>query len=109
MQTGKLKFTVLGDLSCPSFSEVAQVWHKLSPKFCFASITCLNLCTVVIKRDGICPVQGTCTSPVSPSPSEQEKQALFPPEKIRGVFCASQNIHLRQEQSSSHAQEIIFS
>lgn len=107
MQRGELKFTVLGDLSCLGFSEVAQV--KLPPKFSFASITCLDLHTIVMKRDGICPVQGTCTSPVSSSLSEQEKQALFPLEKTRGLFCASQTIYLRQEQSSSHAQEIIFS
>lgn len=48
MQTGELKFTVLGDLTCLGFSEVAQV--KLPPKFYFASITCLDLHTIVVKR-----------------------------------------------------------
>lgn len=39
MQTWGLKFTVLGDLGLSYFLEVAQV---TSPKFCFASITCLT-------------------------------------------------------------------
>lgn len=60
--------------------------------FCFNNLPYLLSIFMALKRDGICPVQGTCTSPISLSFSEQEKQALFSPEKTCGLTCASQDI-----------------